>query len=85
MYILDKTITEREKHHDTHDTLLEDMEYSTISHLLLVLLVPPQSVEIPTKTRYQTRYSTRLAGTMINEEVTISTATNRRTTRLTSE
>ncbi|CAF4662558.1 unnamed protein product [Rotaria sp. Silwood1] len=43
--------------------------------------VPPQPVEIPTKTRYQTRYSTRLAGTFIIEETTI----NRRTARLTSE
>ncbi|CAF2880299.1 unnamed protein product [Rotaria sp. Silwood2] len=43
--------------------------------------VPPQPVEIPTKTRYQTRYSTRLAGTIIIEETTI----HRRTARLTSE
>jgi len=49
------------------------------------LVAQSQPIEIPTKTRYQTRYSTRLAaGTMINEEVTIST-TNRRTARLTSE
>ncbi|CAF4467930.1 unnamed protein product, partial [Rotaria magnacalcarata] len=35
--------------------------------------VPPQPVEAQTKTRYQTRYSTRLAGTIITEETTIST------------
>ncbi|CAF1208540.1 unnamed protein product [Rotaria sordida] len=50
------------------------------------LNVPPQSIEIPVKTRYPTRYSTRIAGTMITEEtIILTTTTNRRTTRLTSE
>ena len=43
-----------------------------------------QTIELPTKTRYPTRYSTRLAGTMINEEST-TTIINHRTARLTSE
>jgi hypothetical protein len=45
------------------------------------------SVEFPTKTRYATRYSTRLAAGVINEEITTSrTSTiHRRTTRFASE
>jgi len=48
------------------------------------ILAQPPSVEHVPKTRYQTRYSTRLAGTMVTEELIASTS-NRRTARLTPE
>ncbi len=40
MYVLDKTITEREKHHDTHDTLLEDMDNSNIILCYMIWIIP---------------------------------------------
>ncbi len=40
MYVLDKTITEREKHHDTHDTLLEDMDNSNIILCYMIWNIP---------------------------------------------
>ncbi len=39
MYVLDKTITEREKHHDTHDTLLEDMDISIIILCYMIWII----------------------------------------------
>jgi hypothetical protein len=46
--------------------------------------LPP--VEIPTKTRYATRYSTRLAASVIHEvSITRTSTVHRRTTRFTSE
>ena len=47
---------------------------------------PPPAAERTSKTRYATRYSTRLAGAMVAEEMSIATTTTtRRTTRLSSE
>ena len=52
-------------------------------HLILCAFSVPPSADASGKTRYATRYSTRLAATTITEEST--TTTNRRTTRFTSD
>jgi hypothetical protein len=40
MYVLDKTITESEKHLDTHDTLLEDMDNFIIILCYMIWISP---------------------------------------------
>jgi len=63
------------------------MNRGDVAVFVLDNLPSQPAVEIPIKTRYATRYSTRLAASVIHEEVTTSrrSTAHRRTTRFTSD
>jgi hypothetical protein len=63
------------------------MNRGDVTVFVLDNLPSQPAVEIPIKTRYATRYSTRLAASVIHEEVKTSrtSTVHRRTTRFTSE
>jgi len=62
------------------------MNRGDVTVFVLDNLPSQPAVEIPIKTRYATRYSTRLAASVIHEvSITRTSTVHRRTTRFTSE